>query len=67
MKDFPIYPLERLLKKAGAKRVSKQAVLELKKILLEYAEKIGKEAIILCRHAKRKTIKKEDIELAVSK
>jgi histone H3/H4 len=63
-KDFPIFTLEKLLKRAGAERISPSAAEELRLALLEIVEKIAKRAIALASHAKRTTIKKEDIELA---
>jgi len=65
--EFAEYTLRRLFKKAGAKRVSKEAIAELKLILFEIAEKIGKEAIELAKHAKRKTVKEDDVILAAKK
>lgn len=68
VKDFPLFPIEKILKKAGkevgADRVSVSAVKELKSILLEEASKLGMEAIMMARHAKRVTVKREDIRLA---
>ncbi len=61
--DYTIY---KLFKKAGAKRVSKEAIEEMKKVVIEICEKIGRNAIELARHAKRKTVKEEDIVLAAS-
>ena len=67
MKDFPLLPLEKIARKAGAERVSSSAVKELKSILLEMVEEIGRDAIILASHARRVTVKAEDIKLAVRK
>jgi len=64
VKDFPLSPLERILKEAGAERVSTSAVKELKEILLEISDKIAKDAIEITHHAKRVTVKGEDIKLA---
>jgi histone H3/H4 len=66
-KEFALYTLERLAKKAGAERVSKEALIELRNILLEIANKIAKDAIEMCAHAKRVTVKKEDIILAAKR
>lgn len=62
-------PLHRLIKKVagGAYRVSENAADELRKALEELGIKIAREAVDYCAHAGRKTIKKEDIELAVKK
>lgn len=64
VKDFPLSPLERIAREAGAERVSASAVKSLKEVLLEISEKIALNAIAACRHAKRVTIKAEDIRLA---
>ncbi len=66
-KEISLAPLHRLIKKAGAYRVSEAAAEELRKALEELAVKIAKEAMDYCAHAKRKTVKKEDVELAVKK
>ncbi len=53
-----------LIKSAGAERVSESAAKALAEILMEIGMEVSTEAIKLARHAKRKTVKKEDIELA---
>jgi len=64
MTDLPIAAIDRLIRKAGAERVSEDAAEELSKILAEVAQDISKQAIELARHAKRKTVTGEDIKLA---
>jgi len=56
--------MERIMRKAGAQRVSATAVAELAEAMEEYGLKLSKEAIGLARHAGRKTVKKEDVKLA---
>jgi histone H3/H4 len=56
--------LIKLARKSGIKRISKEALIELENFILEVTEKISKKAIELANHAKRMTVKKEDIELA---
>jgi histone H3/H4 len=56
--------LIKLARKSGIKRISKEALIELENFILEATEKISKKAIELANHAKRMTVKKEDIELA---
>ena len=56
--------MERIMRKAGAERVSATAVAELAEALEEYGARLSKEAIELVRHAGRKTVKKEDVKLA---
>ncbi len=55
---------KRILKDAGAGRVSNDAAEELAETVSKYAYTIAKKAISLSAHAKRKTIKKADIDLA---
>jgi len=52
------------MKKAGAYRVSDPAKEALREILEEIGEKISKEADELSKHARRTTIKAEDIRMA---
>jgi histone H3/H4 len=54
----------RLIKKSGAERVSDEAADELRKILEDIADRIARQAVDLCVHAGRKTIKSEDVRLA---
>jgi histone H3/H4 len=61
---LPIAPVERIVRKAGADRVSEDAGIELAKVLEEYGLEVAKEAISLAKHAKRTTVKEEDIRLA---
>lgn len=65
MKSFPIYSLKRLCKEAGAKRVSKDFLEELRNILIEEVERIAKISKEFMSHSKRKTLLKRDIELAI--
>ena len=58
--------LRRLMKKeAGADIVALNAVLSLQEYLTDTAMGITKKALALAQHAKRKTITKADIKLAV--
>jgi len=66
-KIFPRLPFERILKKAGAKRVADSAMEEMARILEEEMMKIAKEAALLAKHAGRKTIIGEDVRLAKTK
>lgn len=69
VKDFPLLPLEKILKDAGkeigADRVSLSAVKEMKATILEISDKIALEAVAASHHAKRVTVKREDIAMAV--
>jgi len=63
-KDIPLAPLERILRKAGAKRVSKSAVKEFSHVLADYTHDLSAEALALAKHAGRKTIVATDIRMA---
>lgn len=67
MSEFPRMPFERILKRAGAKRVSKSALEEFATVMEEKMFKIANEAAILAKHAGRKTILGEDIRVAKRK
>lgn len=57
-------PMAEILKKAGAERVSDDAARAFADLIEDIAMEIAKDAVTLCRHAGRKTIKRADIELA---
>jgi histone H3/H4 len=63
-KFLPILPFERILKKAGAKRVSQDAIEEFAMITEEKLYAIAKEAAVLAKHAGRKTVFAEDVRIA---
>ena len=65
--EISVAPMIRLCKKAGAERVSEEGAKELAKVLDEIGFKIAKEALDYSIHARRKTIKVEDIEIATRK
>ncbi len=66
MTDLPIAPVDRLIRKAGAQRVSEEAAIEMTKVLEETAIEIARKATLLAHHAGRKTIISEDIQLALN-
>jgi DNA-binding protein len=62
--EFGLSVMYRILKKAGAERVSDESANELRRILEEVGVFIAKNAVEMSVHAGRKTIKAEDIRLA---
>ncbi len=62
--EFGLSAIYRILKKAGADRVSDESANELRRILEEIGTSIAKSAVEMSTHAGRKTIKAEDVRLA---
>lgn len=63
--ELSMAAVHRLIEKAGAERVGDDAAEELRRVLESLAERAGKKAKELAAHAGRKTVKAEDIRLAV--
>ena len=57
-------PMAEILKQAGAERVSEAAAQTLAAVVKNFTFEVAKDAVKFAKHAGRKTVKREDIELA---
>jgi len=67
MDKVKVAPMHKLIKKAGAERVSEDSALALGKALDDIGLRIAKEALDFAHHAGRKTVKAKDIDIAMEK
>lgn len=65
MKKFPINTLKRLAKELKVGRLSKDAIEELQFFIEEYSKNVLNLAKEIMKNSKRKTLKKEDILIAL--
>jgi histone H3/H4 len=65
--DVSLAAMHRIIEKAGAERVSEGASEALRFALEKIALRIAKEALDFTTHAHRKTVRGEDIQIAVRK
>jgi len=64
MVEIPLATVDRLMRKAGAKRVSEDAAQAMAEVVEERALVIAAAAVKLAEHAGRKTVRDVDIRLA---
>ncbi|ADN37009.1 Transcription factor CBF/NF-Y/histone domain protein [Methanolacinia petrolearia DSM 11571] len=64
--DLPIAAVVRIAKKNGAERVGSDAAQAIVDAAEAYIANLTKEASKYAQHAGRKTIKKEDVDMAVN-
>jgi histone H3/H4 len=67
MSGFARARVERLIRDAGAFRVSADAIDRLNEVLTTYAMDMAKYSVEIARHSGRKTVKENDIKLAATK
>ena len=65
MSEIPKAPIARIIKESGAERVSEDAKAALAEYLEEVARNVAKEANNVAKIAKRKTVKADDVKLAI--
>ncbi len=64
-RELPVAPVEKLLRKGGADRVSETASEALAALLEDIGGEIARRASDLSEHAGRKTVKERDVRMAV--
>ncbi|MCQ5337206.1 MAG: histone family protein [Candidatus Methanomethylicia archaeon] len=67
MPDIALSAIDRIMRKAGAERISEDGVEALREVLETIALEISREAVALAKHAGRKTVNAEDIKLVSRK
>ena len=65
MSEIPKAPITRIIKNAGAERISKEAEELLVEAVEDYTQKLGLCVIDMAKHADRKTIQPSDVEVAL--
>ena len=61
--ELGLSAMNRILKKAGAERVTQESANELRRIVEDIANEIAKNSIEMAKHAGRRTIRAEDVNL----
>lgn len=64
--ELPISPVGRIIKRAGAQRISKDAKKRLAEILEDKGLEIASDALRLAKHSGRKTVMKRDVDRAIN-
>lgn len=64
---IPLAAVERVARKAGIERISAKAIKELEKTVSEIGLELARDIAVVAKHAKRKTILKQDVKLVAGK
>jgi len=67
MVEIPFSSVDRIIRRGGAGRVSKSAIVTLQEELEDYGVSIAKLAWEIARYAGKKTLEGKDIKLALNK
>lgn len=67
MHAFSATEIEKIIREAGGQRVSAGAIAQSNSIVTEYGSRIAKRALGIMANSGRKTMREEDIKLALSK
>lgn len=67
MVEIPLATVDRLIRKAGAKRVSEDAAQAMAEVVEERALVIAAAAVKLAEHAGRRTVRDVDVRLAAKR
>ncbi|RNJ76765.1 MAG: histone [Nitrosopumilus sp. H8] len=62
--ELGLSAMHRILKKAGAGRISDESANELRRVIEGVAESVARDAVDMAAHAGRKTVKGEDVRMA---
>jgi len=63
--EIPLAPIERILHQEGGYRVSEEAAIRLRDIVERFARDIARLSADMARHANRRTVKAEDVDMAL--
>ncbi len=67
MHDLSVMAFEKIAKKAGIKRVSRAALVELRDLTEEKAKEMARKAVAVSEHANRNTVLAQDVDFVVEK
>jgi histone H3/H4 len=61
--EIPLAPLRQVFKEVEAERVSRPALVEFRKVVMDYAYALAESSKALANHAGRKTVKATDVKV----